>query len=96
MLEKIFKKDNSPKTNNEKRFVEVIDISPNHTFVMGTIRKGKTNERLKQLLNEEVSTLPEPLIGDRVISDNELLTFEQVLDYEPNTLNRNKKNPCSD
>ncbi|HHR6497703.1 TPA: hypothetical protein ACS783_003848 [Providencia alcalifaciens] len=76
MLEKIFKKDTSPKTNNEKRFVEVIDISPNHTFVMGTIGKGKKNERLKKLLNEEASTLPEPLIGDRVISDNELLTFE--------------------
>ena len=53
-----------------KKFVEVIDIDPNHIFVMKTVGKGKTNEMLKQLLNEEeVSTFPDPLIGDRVIPD---------------------------
>lgn len=29
-----------------KKLVEVIDISPNYTFVVGTVGKGKINENL--------------------------------------------------
>lgn len=61
-----------------KKFVEVIDISPNHTFVVGTVGKGETNEHLKQLLHEEVSTLPEPLIGDRIIPADKLFHSDSI------------------
>lgn len=55
-----------------QKFVEVIDITPNHTFVMGTVGLGKMNAIFEQLQREE-SKPPKPLFGDRVIPVDEVL-----------------------
>ncbi|MEX4553938.1 hypothetical protein MY834_04375 [Haemophilus influenzae] len=58
----------------DKKFVEVVDISSNHTIVVGTVGKGKRSEIFKRLLREkEDNKIPEPLIGDRVIPADESL-----------------------
>ncbi|OOF70554.1 hypothetical protein [Rodentibacter caecimuris] len=62
----------------DKNFSEVIDISPNHTLVVGTIRKGKTTDIFKQLLDEkEDDEIPKPIIGDRVIPYSSFHEIEQ-------------------
>lgn len=63
----------------DKKFVEVVDISSNHTIVVGTVGKGKRSEIFKQLLREkENNEIPEPLIGDRVIPADELLHSDKT------------------
>ena len=37
----------------DKKFVEVVDISSNHTFVVGSVGKGKRSDIFKQLLREK-------------------------------------------
>lgn len=51
-----------------KKFAEVLDISPNHLFIIGTVSFGKRNEFFKQLLDtlNERNDIPEPLIGNRL------------------------------
>ena len=63
----------------DKKFVEVVDISSNHTIVVGTVGKGKRSDMFKQLLREEENNeIPEPLIGDRVISTDELIHSDRT------------------
>ena len=68
-------------TMKDKKFVEVVDISSNHTIVVGSVGKGKRSEIFKQLLrekeNNEIEML-EPLIGDRVIPADELLHSDKT------------------
>lgn len=56
-----------------QKFIEVIDITPNHTFVIGTIGRGKQLPIFDKLQQEEKSTVPKPLFGDRVIPIDEVL-----------------------
>ena len=66
-------------TMKDKKFVEVVDISSNHTIVVGSVGKGKRSEIFKQLLREEENNeIPEPLIGDRVISTDELIHSDRT------------------
>ena len=66
-------------TMKDKKFVEVVDISSNHTIVVGTVGKGKRSDMFKQLLREEENNeIPEPLIGDRVISTDELIHSDRT------------------
>ena len=63
----------------DKKFVEVVDISSNHTIVVGSVGKGKRSEIFKQLLREkENNEMLEPLIGDRVIPADELLHSDKT------------------
>lgn len=63
----------------DKKFVEVVDISSNHTIVVGMVGKGKRSDIFKQLLREKDNNeIPEPLIGDRVISTDELLHSDRT------------------
>ena len=64
-------------TMKDKKFVEVVDISSNHTIVVGSV--GKRSEIFKQLLREkENNEMLEPLIGDRVIPADELLHSDKT------------------
>jgi hypothetical protein len=66
-------------TMKDKKFVEVVDISSNHTIVVGSVGKGKRSEIFKQLLREkENNEMLEPLIGDRVIPADELLHSDKT------------------
>lgn len=63
----------------DKKFFEVVDISSNHTIVVGAVGKGKRSGIFKQLLREEENNeIPEPLIGDRVISADELFHSDKT------------------
>ena len=69
-------------TMKDKKFVEVVDISSNHTIVVGAVGKGKRSDIFKQLLREkENNEIPEPLIGDRVISTDELFYSDRTKYY---------------
>lgn len=63
------------KSNLEAKFYEVINIDCNHRYVAGSIRLGKTNAQLQTLLNDE-KDIPEPIVGDRVISELCLLNLD--------------------
>ena len=66
-------------TMKDKKLVEVVDISSNHTIVVGSVGKGKRSEIFKQLLREkENNEMLEPLIGDRVIPADELLHSDKT------------------